>query len=175
MKFIIPEANRAFVTDRLACDPLWPIGMDDGDVWHAGAFEFSAVPAAHEQVDKDERGRCRYLGYVVKFGSWTVYHPGDTMLYDGMPNRLRPFRIDVALLPVNGSAPERRVAGNLNAREAAWLGKQIGAKLVIPMHYNMFSFNTAPPEEFAEAAAVEGVRHRILQCGERWSSEELRP
>ena len=33
MKFIIPEANRAFVADRLGCDPLWPIGMDDGDVW----------------------------------------------------------------------------------------------------------------------------------------------
>jgi L-ascorbate metabolism protein UlaG (beta-lactamase superfamily) len=174
MKFIIPEANRVFVAERLGCDPLWPIGMDDGDVVTAGAFEISAVPAAHEQVEKDEQGRCRCLGFVVKFGPWSIYHPGDTMLYDGMIRRLRRFRVDVALLPINGSAPERRVAGNLNAKEAASLGKQIGAKLIIPMHYDMFEFNTAPAEEFIVAAKAEGIRHRVLQCGERWSSEELR-
>jgi L-ascorbate metabolism protein UlaG (beta-lactamase superfamily) len=173
MKFLIPEANRAFVAERLGCDLSWPIGMNDGATVTAGAFAISAVPSAHEQVEKDEQGRCKYLGYVVKFGSWTVYHPGDTMLYEGMVKRLRPFRIDVALLPINGSAPERRVAGNLNAKEAAWLGKQIGAKLVIPMHYDMFEFNTAPSGEFAEAAKAERIRGRILQCGERWSSEEL--
>jgi L-ascorbate metabolism protein UlaG (beta-lactamase superfamily) len=174
MKFIIPEANREFVADRLRCDPFWPIGMNDGDVVTAGAFEISAVPAAHERVEKDDQGRCKYLGYVVKFGSWTIYHPGDTILYDGMVKRLRPFRIDIALLPINGTAPERRVAGNLNAKEAAWLGKQIGTKLVIPMHYDMFEFNTAPAEEFVVAAEAEGIRHRVLHCGERWSSEELR-
>jgi L-ascorbate metabolism protein UlaG (beta-lactamase superfamily) len=174
MKFIIPEANRGFVADRLGCDPSWPIGMDDGDTVVAGAFHIAAVPAAHELIEKDEQGRCKYLGYVVKFGPWTVYQPGDTMLYDGLVKRLRPFQIDIALLPINGAAPERRVAGNLNAQEAAWLGKQIGAKLVIPMHYDMFTFNTASPAEFAEAATKQGVGHRILECGERWSSEELR-
>lgn len=174
MKLIIPEANRAFVADRLGSDPAWPLGMNDGDVLTIGAFTISAVPAAHEKVERDEHGRCKYLGYVVKFGHWTVYQPGDTMLYEGMEKRLRPFRIDVALLPINGAAPERRVAGNLNTKEAAQLGKQIGAKLVIPMHYDMFEFNTAPAEEFVEAAKVEGIRHRVLQCGERWSSEELK-
>jgi L-ascorbate metabolism protein UlaG (beta-lactamase superfamily) len=174
MKLIIPEANRAFVADRLGCDPAWPLGMNDGDVLTIEAFTISAVPAAHEKVERDEHGRCKYLGYVVKFGHWTVYQPGDTVLYEGMEKRLRPFRIDVALLPINGAAPERRVAGNLNTKEAARLGKQIGAKLVIPMHYDMFEFNTAPAEEFVEAAKVEGIRHRVLQCGERWSSEELK-
>ena len=146
---------------------MWPIGwlrsrMADRDERRRcrrppERFTISAVPAAHEKVERDEHGRCKYLGYVVKFGPWTVYQSGDTMLYDGMVKRLRPFRIDVALLPINGAAPERRVAGNLNAKEAAWLGKQIGAKLVIPMHYDMFEFNTAPAEEFAEAAKAEGI------------------
>ena len=173
MKFIIPEANRAFVADRLGCDPAWLTGMNDGESITAGAFHITAVPAAHEQIERDELGRSKYLGYVVKFGSWTVYQPGDTMLYDGMVARLRPFRIDVALLPINGAAPERRVAGNLSSREAVKLGKQIGAKLVIPMHYDMFTFNTAPAAEFAAAAEAEGTPYRVLQCGERWSSESL--
>ena len=49
----------------------------------------------------------------------------------------------VALLPINGSAPERRVAGNLNGVEAATLAHAIGARMVIPCHYEMFAFNTA--------------------------------
>ena len=112
--------------------------------------------------------------HIAQFGQWTVYQAGDTMLYDGIVRRLRPLRIDVALLPINGASPERRVAGNLNAKEAAWLGKQIQAKLVLPMHYDMFEFNTAPVEEFAGSARQEGVRYQILRCGERWSSEILR-
>ena len=49
MKFIIPEANRAFVADRLGCDPSWPVGMNDGGVRTMPArFHITAVPAAHE-------------------------------------------------------------------------------------------------------------------------------
>lgn len=174
MKLIIPAANRAFVAERLGCDPAWPIGLNDGESFKTGAFTLSAVPAAHEQIDLDELGRCKYLGYIAQFGQWTVYQAGDTMLYDGIVRRLRPLRIDVALLPINGASPERRVGGNLNAKEAAWLGKQIQAKLLLPMHYDMFEFNTAPVEEFARSARQEGVRYQILRCGERWSSEILR-
>ena len=104
MKFVIPEANREFVAGRLSCDPAWPIGLNDGESVEAGAFTISAVPAAHEQVDRDGKGRCKYLGYVAKLGPWTVYQAGDTMLYDGIVKRLRPFRIDVALLPITNGA-----------------------------------------------------------------------
>jgi L-ascorbate metabolism protein UlaG (beta-lactamase superfamily) len=168
MKFVIAEANRAFVAERLGCDPSWPVGLSDGESVTLGAFTLTAVPAAHEELGP------QYTGYVAKFGPWTVYHPGDTMLYDGMATRLRPFKVDVALLPINGSAPERRVSGNLNAREAASLAKKIGARLTIPMHYDMFTFNTAPASDFEAAAREEGIRFKVLQCGERWSSESLK-
>jgi L-ascorbate metabolism protein UlaG (beta-lactamase superfamily) len=168
MKFVIAEANRAFVAERLGCDPSWPVGLSDGESVTLGAFTLTAVPAAHEELGP------QYTGYVAKFGPWTVYHPGDTMLYDGMATRLRPFKVDVALLPINGSAPERRVSGNLNAREAASLAKTIGARLTIPMHYDMFTFNTAPASDFEAAAREEGIRFKVLQCGERWSSESLK-
>jgi L-ascorbate metabolism protein UlaG (beta-lactamase superfamily) len=65
-----------------------------------------------------------------------------------MAERLRRFKIDIALLPINGRAPERRVAGNLNDFEAAHLAHDIGAQLVIPCHYEMFEFNTASPDAF---------------------------
>ena len=32
-----------------------------------------------KQVDRDAQGRPLYLGYVVRFGNHSVYHPGDTV------------------------------------------------------------------------------------------------
>ncbi len=167
LKLVIPEANRAFVADRLKIDPAMPIGLDDGNSVDLCGIRFSAVSAAHETVDRDERGHVKALGYVLQFGDWSFYHSGDTLRYDGMAEKLRPFAVNVALLPINGRAPERRVAGNLSGREAAELAHDIGAKLVIPCHFDMFEFNTATPDEFEKTCRRIGQPFRILHCGER--------
>lgn len=109
----------------------------------------------------------------MRFGPWAIYHSGDTLLYEGMAELLQRHKVDVALLPINGRAPERRVAGNLNAAEAAQLGKQIAARTVIPCHYEMFAFNTADPQDFARACDTIGQPYDILRCGERWESTSL--
>ena len=75
--------------------------------------------------------------------------------------------IDIALLPINGRLPERRVTGNFWGREAASFAKQIGARLVIPMHYEMFTFNTETPEEFILHCEQLNQPYRVLKCGER--------
>ena len=172
LPLVIPEANRAFVAARLG-DGGTRIGLDDGTAAEVAGFTLHGVASAHEQVERDEAGRCRCLGYVVRFGPWTVYHSGDTLCYPGLAERLRPFRPDVVLLPINGRALQRGVAGNLDGPEAAALAAAAGARLAIPCHYEMFEFNTASPGAFAAAAARLGQPHRILRCGERWSSEEL--
>ncbi|MGB3780746.1 MAG: MBL fold metallo-hydrolase, partial [Tunicatimonas sp.] len=104
-----------------------------------------------------------------------VYHSGDTLWYEGMVEQLKPFNIDVALLPINGSAPERKVAGNLNAAEAVRLAREIKARTVIPCHYDMFTFNTANPDAFVQAAEAQGQVYQVLRGGERWSSYQLPP
>jgi L-ascorbate metabolism protein UlaG (beta-lactamase superfamily) len=135
---IIPEANREFVAHRLHCPPEFPIGLDAGQTVTAAGFTFHGIPAAHEKIDRDSAGRCHYLGYVIQFGPWTIYHSGDTIRYDGMLEALEPFAIDLALLPINGAAPARRVAGNLDGPQAATLAHDIAAGLVIPCHYEIF-------------------------------------
>lgn len=172
-RLVIPEANRDFVADRLKIEPDFPLGVDDGRSISADGFEFSGIAAAHDTIERDESGRCRCLGYVVAFGRWRIYHSGDTRYYDALADRLRRFSIDVALLPINGSAPERRVPGNMNGREAARLAREIGARIAIPHHYEMFEFNTASPDDFVDEAQKTGQPYRLLRCGERWSSSEL--
>jgi L-ascorbate metabolism protein UlaG (beta-lactamase superfamily) len=171
LHLVVPEANRGFVADRLETMLEHPRGLNAGETKRFGVFEITAVPAAHPHVEKDEWGQHKFLGYVVRCGNYKVYHSGDTMLYDGLAPKLACFQVDVALLPINGDHPERRVAGNLNGREAALLAKQIGAGVVIPCHYDMFEFNTASPEEFVRAAEELGQPYRILRAGERWSSQ----
>jgi L-ascorbate metabolism protein UlaG (beta-lactamase superfamily) len=164
VRIVAPEANRAIVVERAGVEPE---GLRAGESVEIAGFRLTAVPAAHEQVGPE------YVGFVAQFGRWRVYHAGDTVLYPEMAERLRPFSVDVALLPINGRAPQRRVAGNLDGREAAGLANAIGARLAIPMHYEMFTFNTESPRVFEEAAKELGQPHRVLRCGERWSSESL--
>lgn len=170
LELVIPEANRAFVSDRLGVVLEQPRGLVAGETKRLGVFEITAVPAAHPQLEKDEWGRHKFLGYVVQCGDFRIYHSGDTLLYEGMVERLAPFAVDVALLPINGDLPERRVAGNLNGREAARLARDIGASVVIPCHYDMFEFNTASPDEFVAAARALQQSHCVLRAGERWSN-----
>lgn len=170
--FLLPKANRHFASERLSLSPAFAIGMNDGEVARIDPFEIIAVPAAHNTVERDEEGRCRFLGYVVKFGDWCVYHSGDTKRFEGMEDLLRGYKIDVAMLPINGDKPERRVAGNLSAEEAAELGKAIGAGVVIPHHFHMFAFNTEDPKAFEATCIKSETPCRVLRLGEKFSSAE---
>jgi len=167
LMIVVPRANRAFAAERLGVPLERLTAVDDGGSVETAGFVLQAVPAAHETIERDAQGCCRFLGYVCQFGEWTVYHSGDTVLYPGMIERLRTWRIDIALLPINGRAPERRVAGNLFGREAAQLAHDIGARLVIPCHYEMFQFNTASPDEFLSACRQLHQPYQVLRCGER--------
>jgi L-ascorbate metabolism protein UlaG (beta-lactamase superfamily) len=168
VKLLVAEANRAFVADRLSIDAGLAVGLDDGTSVEFLGIRFSGIASAHESLERDDQGRAKYLGYVLQFGSWSIYHSGDTVRYVGMSGKLLPFKIDVALLPINGRSPERRVPGNLFGREAAQLAKDIEAKLVIPCHFDMFEFNTASPDEFVHQCRKLGQPFKVLRCGEQW-------
>ena len=174
MELLVPAANRAFAADRLGMDSDQLEAIDAGQSIVLGPIELHAVPAAHEELAKDDLGRHQFVGYVAKLGPWTVYHSGDTIPYDGMEKILRQWKIDVALLPINGRRPVRRVAGNLWGREAANLAKDICAKTVIPCHYDMFEFNTETPAEFEDTCHTLGQSYQTLQAGQRWSSSILK-
>lgn len=174
LQLVVPEANRTFVGDRLNIPVETPRGLHCGETKHISVFQITGVAAAHPELEKDEWGHHKFLGYIVQCGEFRVYHSGDTLLYDGMVPKLACFDVDVALLPINGDYPERRVAGNLNGREAASLAKSIGAGIAIPCHYEMFEFNTASPEEFIRAAEELRQPYKVLRAGERWSTAPYR-
>lgn len=167
LNLVVPAANRVIGAERLGVSADRLQALDDGQSLTVSGFTIRALPAAHETIERDEEGRCRFLGYIVEFGGLAIYHSGDTVRYEGQVERLRAGKIDVALLPINGRLPERRVAGNLWGREAAQLACEAGVRTVVPCHYEMFEFNTVTTDEFVAACRQLGQPYRLLRAGER--------
>ena len=164
---ILPEANIEFARERLGGAAVDYLGLDENTGKFKGPWEIKGVSAAHNEVERDELGRCRFLGFQVGFGEFSVYHSGDTLWHETLVEQLLDGRPDLAMLPINGNKPERRVAGNLNGMEAAALARAIGARMVVPCHYHMFSFNTEKPDEFMDACDRLGQNYKVMQGGER--------
>ncbi len=173
IQFIIPEANRDFVADRVQCDANYPLGLNRGKSVRIKDITIHGIPAAHNDLETDADGNCKYMGYVFEFGPFAIYHSGDTLWHQEIIDALSPFDIDLALLPINGNKPERRVAGNLNPQEAVAIAQTIGADTVIPCHYHMFAFNTEDPAVFEGVATKAGQDYRVLDHGGRFGSQEL--
>jgi L-ascorbate metabolism protein UlaG (beta-lactamase superfamily) len=161
VSILVPAANRDFAAKRLNLEPGQLLTIDAGQSVESKGFDITAVAAAHDKLETDEKGRFLYLGYVVRAGPWTLYHSGDTVIYPGMEAVLRPHKIDAAFLPINGKV------GNMNGLDAARLARMIDAKLAIPCHYEMFEFNTASPEDFMTECEQLGQRYQVMRAGER--------
>lgn len=168
IKFIIPEANRDFVAERVNCKKEFPVGLTDGRAVTIDEFIFHGIPAKHNEIERDNNGNSRYMGYLIEFGKYRIYHSGDTLWFDEMVDLLKPFSVDVAMLPINGNDPGRKVDGNLSCLEAAELGKAINASWVIPCHYDMFTFNTANVNDFAREAKKLNLHYQVLSGGEKF-------
>ena len=123
-----------------------------------------AIPSAHPRLDWTQAGGYPYLGYLIRFGRWTIYHAGDCTPYPELTGHLRPFNVNVALLPIGGN--------NFEASEAAQLAVDIGASWVVPMHYGTFGEDRESDFVAHMLGHRPELRFRVFQCGEKWTVPE---
>jgi len=154
-KFVVPKL---FIND-LSQDLNIPkdrfIGLDDGISISEKGLKMTGIPAAHEFLDQDtDSGSYPYLGYVIEGNGCTMYHSGDTCIYEGMYSKLRKWnKLDVMFLPINGRDAKRyseNLIGNMTYQEAVDLAGSITPRLVVPGHYEMFTGNDEDPSLFAD-------------------------
>ncbi len=151
---VVPEDVAERVT-KLGLDRARVRGLPPDGRTEVGAVTVDAVPACHGVEMADAYRLGPFLGYVVSAGGARVYHAGDTVLFDGLAERLRELRVHLALLPINGRDAEREalgIVGNMDAREAAQLAREIGADAAVPLHWDMFASNPGDPAAFVAAA-----------------------
>lgn len=149
-KLIIPPAaTESAVKWGINRQCIIPVGV--GDKWGLDEFEIQAVIAKHNEFDYSIETGYPYVGYIIKFQGITLYHAGDTIYFDELPDMLADFNIDIALLPINGGDRDRIERGfmsNMQFWESADLAARLKVKLVIPTHFNMFTINTENIERF---------------------------
>jgi L-ascorbate 6-phosphate lactonase len=137
----------------------------------AGNMLIHSIPSAHPTFEHSDDSGYPFLGFVVEVDDICIYHSGDTLAYDSLDERLETFKPDILFLPVNGTDARRdalHVPPNMNAAEAVELAQKVGSGTVIPHHYDMFTFNTADVNDFAELATAAGIPFAVLRAGERW-------
>ena len=109
------------------------------------------VPSAHPDVTGDSQSGWAAVGYVIEFQGVKIYHAGDTSLCDEVIDCLKGLGgIDLALIPVNERnymRDKQGILGNMTVREAFFFTEEIGAKTLIPTHWDMFAQNQVYQDE----------------------------
>ena len=151
--FVMPEVCIPLAKDVLP--PARVVGSRADQPLSIKGVEIWPIPAAHDRLENAESGH-RFQGYIVRLGGVTVCHTGDTVMYDGLIERLRERQVDVLLAPINGLdyfRTKRDIIGNLGVREAADLAAAAGVKLLIPAHWDLFAGNAENPGHLFEYLA----------------------
>ena len=122
-----------------------------------------SVPSAHPELNWTPLGGYPYLGYLIRFANWTIYHAGDCRWYEGIVGRLRPYNVTAALLPIEG-------AGNFDVAQAAQLAEDINARWLIPMHYGTFAGQSPDASKFVDhlLGFHPSVGFKVFEPGEKW-------
>ncbi|MFD3445323.1 metal-dependent hydrolase [Microbacteriaceae bacterium 4G12] len=96
-------------------------------------------------------------GIIFASEGKTIYHAGDTALFSDMKLIGARHDIDLAFLPIGDNF-------TMGPEDAALAADWIGAKIVVPIHYNTFPVIGQNPSEFV-ALLKENVG-KVLEPGE---------
>lgn len=137
-----------------------------------GSLKITLTPAQHwgaRVLHDRHRG---FGGFLIEYEGRTIYHCGDSAWFEGFSEIGRRSAIDIALLPIGAyDAPTGRDV-HMNPEEALRAFQDLGAGLMIPMHYGTFRLGFEPlgepPDRLLGHARSLGLdeKIRILREGE---------
>ena len=138
-------------------------GMNIGGTITVGGVSFTMTPAVHSAGIDSAAGSLpggAAAGYVIRMDGVSVYHAGDTALFSDMKLIGELYHPDIALLPIGGRY-------TMGTREAMMAANFVGAKIVIPIHYNTWDRIAADPVPFKTALErTTDLTVKILKPGE---------
>jgi L-ascorbate metabolism protein UlaG (beta-lactamase superfamily) len=187
----------ALADDAWVHEPAWPAGSDvenlglaqanaeleratpsrrAAEVWErveVGPFVLTSLPAVDGLGDPQ-------VSWLVEADGQRILHLGDTIFHGywwRMARRHGPF--DVVFAPINGAVvdfphlqPPSPLAATMEPEQAAVAAELLGARAVVPMHYD--GFEIAPlyrpvseaADRFTAATAERSYDVRVLEPGE---------
>lgn len=103
-------------------------------------------------------------GYIIKLeDETTIYHAGDTGIFESMRLLAEMYPLDVALLPIGSSY-------TMDPMQAAWATKLLKPRTVIPMHYKGVDVLEQDASRFVQLVAKEApeVEVVVLEPGQEY-------
>jgi L-ascorbate metabolism protein UlaG (beta-lactamase superfamily) len=153
----ITEIARYLASKGLAVE-----AMNIGGSITVDGVSFTMTPALHstfiEEAGPGFSGGAA-AGFVIGMDGVKVYHAGDTGLFTDMRLIGELYHPDVALLPIGGRY-------TMGVAEAMMAANFVGAKTVIPIHYNTWDRIAADPLALKKAVErTTDIRVTILEPG----------
>jgi L-ascorbate metabolism protein UlaG (beta-lactamase superfamily) len=95
-------------------------------------------------------------GYIIRLEDGaTLYHAGDTGIFDSMKTFGEYYKIDVAMLPIGS-------VFTMDPIQASWAAKMIAPKKVIPMHFKTFPILVQDAKSFTDLAKSEAPGVEVI-------------
>ena len=170
-RVVVPEGGAVYLPDAIE-DPaeLAPWQSVDLD-----GLRITAVPVQHVgwRYGLDALWRHgAFSGYVIEYGGHTVYFAGDTAFAPAHfeATRQRFPHLDLAILPIAPLGPRKFMARtHMDPTEALQAFELLGAKWMVPMHFDTFINSTDQVGDAVRALelALEGRadRERVVRLG----------
>jgi N-acyl-phosphatidylethanolamine-hydrolysing phospholipase D len=126
-------------------------------------LQITALPAIHfSKRTPFDGNRTLWTGYAIQGRSKRVYFAGDTAygpVFRELGRGIAPF--DLALLPIGAYEPRRLMqAAHATPEEALQIGRELGARRIVGMHWGTIRLTEEPPfeppERFRAAAPAAG-------------------
>lgn len=91
--------------------------------------------------DMDERA----INYVIYTPGGSIYHSGDSHFSNGYYKHGRQHQVDVALVSYGDNGPG--ITDKLTASDTLRIGRDLGAKVLIPVHWDLWAAQSPDPNE----------------------------
>jgi L-ascorbate metabolism protein UlaG (beta-lactamase superfamily) len=136
------------------------------DIWQTARFKdlhITLTPARHWGARMIHDTHRQFGGYLITGRDKTVFHCGDSAMFDGFKEIGERAKVDVALMPIGAyEAPSGR-AVHMNPEEALDAFQMLGGGAMVPMHHDTFPLGGEPLHEPVERLQLEAVRRQIEQ------------
>ncbi|WP_054948594.1 metal-dependent hydrolase [Numidum massiliense] len=165
----IAKQNDATViaTFELATYMEWQ-GVKAHGMQHGGSYRFDfgrvkmtlAFHGSAYQPDGEETFiyTGQPAGLLLFLGDKTIYHAGDTALFGDMKLLGEFENVDLAMLPIGDNF-------TMGPDDAVIAAEWVGAKAVVPMHYNTFPVIEQDPHAFVCKLEAKGIKGFVPESG----------